>query len=283
MSMRIMNNVAAQFAHRQLSNTSIRLDKSLEKLSSGYRINHSADDAAGLAVSEKLRTQIQGLAQSKRNIMDGISLLQTVEGGLDEVHSILQRMRVLSIQASNDTLTASDRSLIQTEVSQLLSEIDRMTSGVTFNTIKLFDLNSSIQKNTLTIHVGANSSQTLNITLSQITTTALSINQLTTNTADFNVSTTAAAESAIAILSNAINKVSSQRAMIGAMQNRLEHSYNFTGISYENQLSAESRIRDVDFADEMINFTKTQILAQAGNSMLAQANLQPQSVLRLLQ
>jgi len=271
MSLRIMNNVSAQFAHRQLSITNGNLNKSLEKLSSGYRINHAADDAAGLVISEKLRTQINGLGQASRNIQDGISLLQTTEGGLDELHSILQRMRVLSIQASNGTLTDTDRTLIQSEVTQLLCEIDRMNSTVTFNTIQLFNYSAG----SLKIQAGATQGQSLTITLSSISTTALSINTLS-------VTSAAGAETAITSLTSAIDLISRRRATIGAMQNRLEHTLNFVGISRENQMSAESRIRDVDFADEMINFTKTQILAQAGNSMLAQANLLPQSVLQLL-
>ncbi|MBP7651940.1 flagellin FliC [Candidatus Dependentiae bacterium] len=271
MSLRIMNNVEAQFAHRQLSLTNGKLNKSLEKLSSGYRINHAADDAAGLAISEKLRTQVNGLEQSRRNIMDGISLLQTAEGGLDELHSILQRMRVLSIQASNGTLTTTDRGLIQSEVDQLLCEIDRMSSTVTFNNIQLFNYTDG----SLKIQAGASQGQTLTVTLSSISTTDLSIDGLS-------ITSTTGAESAITLLTTAIDNISRRRATIGAMQNRLEHTYNFAGISRENQMAAESRIRDVDFAEEMITFTKTQILAQAGNSMLAQANLRPQAVLQLL-
>lgn len=272
MSMRIMNNVEASFAHRNLSNTNINLSKSLAKLSSGYRINSAADDAAGLAISEKFRTQINGLEQSKKNIMDGISLLQTAEGGLSEVHSILQRLRVLSIQASNDTLTTSDRQMIQQEVTQLLCEIDRMNSTVTFNTINLFRLTNSVS-----VHVGADKSQALSVMLTGVSTASTSL-----NISGISLTSATGAESSITLLTNAINNISNKRARIGAMQNRLEHTYNFVGISKENQMAAESRIRDVDFADEMINFTKTQILAQAGNSMLAQANLRPQSVLQLL-
>ena len=277
MSMRIMNNVEAAFAHRNLTNTNLALSKSLQKLSSGYRINSASDDAAGLAISEKFRTQINGLDQSKKNIMDGISLLQTAEGGLSEVHSILQRLRVLSIQASNDTLTTSDRNMIQQEVTQLICEVDRMNSTVTFNTINLFRLNGTTPSGTgsVTIHVGADKSQSLTVTLTAVSSTNLSISTISLTSA-------AGAEAAISSLTNAINNISNKRARIGAMQNRLEHTYNFVGISRENQMAAESRIRDVDFADEMINFTKTQILAQAGNSMLAQANLRPQSVLQLL-
>jgi len=275
MGMRIMNNVQAQYAHRQLTLTNLRLNKSMEKLSSGYRINHASDDAAGLAISEKLRTQVKGLDQAKRNIQDGISLLQTAEGGLGEVHSILQRMRVLAVQSSNDTLTTSDRQLIQTEVNQLLSEIDRMTTSVSYNTIQLF---AGAGTGTISIHAGADANQSLKITAlsTSITTTNLSISNLS-------ITSVTAAESAITSLTAAINSVSQTRSNIGASQNRLEHTYNFAGISMENQTAAESRIRDVDFASEMINFTKNQILAQAGNSMLSQANMRPQSVLQLLQ
>ncbi len=279
MSMRIMNNIEATFAHRQLSNTNIRLNKSLEKLSSGYRINSAADDAAGLAISEKFRTQINGLDQVKKNIQDGVSLLQTAEGGLDEVTSILQRLRVLSIQASNDTLTTSDRNLIQQEVTQLVCEIDRMQTTVSFNTIKLFKLSGQGGAGivgSISIHIGASKSQTLSLMFSSISSTNMSLTNMT-------LTSSAGAESSISLLTNAINTVSSTRAKIGALQNRLEHTLNFVGISRENQMAAESRIRDVDFADEMINFTKNQILSQAGNSMLAQANMKAQSVLQLLQ
>jgi len=269
MGLRVMNNVAAQFAHRQLTITNLNLNKSLEKLSSGYRINHASDDAAGLAVSEKLRTQVYGLEQTRRNIMDGISLLQTAEGGLEELQSILQRIRVLAIQSSNGTLTDSDRVLIQSEVTQLLCEIDRMATTVTFNTIQLFSGAS------VTIQAGANAGQSLQLNLTSQSTTALCINSIS-------LSSMTAASSAISSLTSAINSVSALRATIGAMQNRLEHTYNFTGISRENQMAAESRIRDVDFADEMVNFTKQQILLQAGNAMLAQANMMPQMVLQLL-
>jgi flagellin len=194
-------------------------------------------------------------------------------------------MRVLSIQASNDTLTTSDRALIQTEVDQLLSEIDRMATGVTFNEIGLLNgvsVGGSAQ-GSIAIHAGASMDQTLTLDSlsSSVTTANLSINTLADGQSHA-LTSTSGAESAIQLLTNAINTISSTRANIGAMQNRLEHTYNFVGISMENQMAAESRIRDVDFASEMINYTKQQILAQAGNSMLAQANLRPQSVLQLL-
>lgn len=280
--MRIITNLQAIYAHRQLSITNLRINGSMEKLSSGYRINHASDDAAGLAVSEKFRTQIRGLEQSAKNTQDGISMLQAAEGGLEELHLMLHRMRVLSIQASNETLTTSDRALIQLEVDQLLSEINRMQTSVEFNTKKLLDGTYATGGATASIvfQVGANINQSLSVQVSTFSTTALSINGMATGSGSALTSTTGA-NSAIGLLLTAINNVSSQRAVLGAMQNRLEHTYNFINISRENQMASESRIRDVDMAAEMIYFTKDQIMAQAGQAMLVQSNLKPQSILQL--
>ncbi len=278
--LRIMTNLQATYAHRQMSITNIRINDSMKKLSSGYRINHAADDAAGLAVSEKFRTQINGLEQSAKNTMDAISMIQTAEGGLEELHGMLQRMRVLSVQASNDTLTTSDRALIQLEIDELLSEIDRMQTSVEFNTKVLLNGNYAAGNGSLIFHVGANINQVFSVQINSFATTSLGINTIATgqNSA---LTSTAGANSAINLLSVAINRVSSQRAVLGAMQNRLEHSYNFQNISRENQTASESRIRDVDMAAQMVKFTKDQILAQAGQAMMVQANMKPQSVLQL--
>jgi len=282
--MRIMTNLEAIYAHRQLSITNFRINKSMEKLSSGYRINHAADDAAGLAVSEKFRTQIRGLEQAAKNVQDGISMIQTAEGGLEELHEMLHRMRVLAIQAANETLTTSDRALIQLEIDQLLSEIDRMQTSVNFNTLKLLTgsgwTDGTSNFGSFTFHVGSNYTQTLSVIVQSFSTSALNINIIGTNQTSA-LTSRAGANSAIALLSTAINRVSSQRAVLGAFQNRLEHTYNFINISRENQIAAESRIRDTDMAAEMVSYTKDQILAQASQAMLVQANLKPQSVLQL--
>ncbi len=286
--MYVQHNLSAIFAHRQLTITNGSLDKSLEKLSSGYRINHAADDAAGLAISEKLRTQVSGLEQAARNTMDGISLIQTAEGGLEELHLILQRMRTLAIEAANDTLTTSDRELLQVEVDQLLEEIDRMQTTVVFNTRRLLTGAYSTGIGSIQLHVGANAGQVLGLHIGSMSTTGMGIDGLmwkddTGAVIGTGMTTRTGAESAIAILSTAINMVSSNRADLGAKQNRLEHTYNFINTATENMQASESRIRDTDMASELTKFTKTQILLQAGTAMLSQANLKTQSVLQLLQ
>jgi flagellin len=271
MALRIMNNVTGIFAQRQLSLNTDSLAKSLEKLSSGYRINRASDDAAGLAVSEKMRFQIAGLEQAQRNVLDGISLVQVAEAGLQETTDILQRIRVLSVQASNGTLAASDRQLIQTELDQLVSEIDRMQTTVKFNGVSLL----ATANNSISLHVGADSGQTLSIVLSQITSTSLSLGSLS-------ITSTTGASAAVSSIDSALSSVLSLRAKLGAYQNRLEKTHNFIGIQRENMMASESRIRDVDFASEMTNYTKNQILVQASTAMLAQANVSVQSVLQLL-
>lgn len=272
--MRIQHNLPALFAHRQLNITSRNLDRSLERLSSGYRINNAADDAAGLAISEKLRTQVAGLEQAARNVQDGISLIQTAEGGLQELHLILQRLRTLAIQSANDTNTNSDRAMIQVEVSQLMAEINRMQTTVVFNTKSLLTGQYASGVGSLAIHSGANEGQTVSLNIGSMSTTSLGIGGM-------DISTRLGAESAIGTLSAAVDVVSSNRADLGAKQNRLEHSYNFIKISMENMTAAESRIRDADMAMEMTNFTKNQILQQAGTAMLAQANTRPSNLLSL--
>lgn len=269
--MRINNNVSALNAWRNLSITDTAMSKSLEKLSSGLRINRAADDAAGLAISEKMRAQIKGLNQAIRNAQDGISLIQTAEGALNETHSILQRLRELAVQAANDTLTDADRAQIQQEVDQLITEINRIASTTEFNTQKL--LNGSFTDKVL--HIGANSGQTLTVTIGNMAAEALDVSGLS-------MSTQSKAEAAITTISQAIDTVSTERAKLGAIQNRLEHTIANLGVAAENLTAAESRIRDVDMAREMAEFTRTQILMQAGTAMLAQANMKPQAVLKLL-
>jgi flagellin len=267
MSLRIQNNVEAFNAHRNLVGTSDKLAKSMERLSSGYRINRAADDAAGLAISEKLRGQIGGLAQAQRNAQDAVSLVQTAEGSLTEIHAMLQRVRELAVQYKNGSLSTSDRTAIQSEVNQLASEIERIGVSAEFNGISLL---SAV--GTITFQVGADDGETIavaTISLGQSVTAAYA--QLT-----------AAGTTDISEIDAAIDKVSTQRATFGAVQNRLEYTMNNLATYRENLVASESRIRDVDMAAEMVNFTKLQILQQAGTSMLAQANSSSQSVLSLL-
>ncbi len=272
MGLRIQNNVEAFNTHRQLTATASAASKSMEKLSSGYRINRAADDAAGLAISEKMRGQIGGLAQAQRNAQDGISLVQTAEGALTEVHSMLQRIRDLKVQSLNDTLATEDKDAIAAEVSQLGTEITAISSDTAFNGIKL--LNSA--SGTLNFQVGANDGES--ISASKIDLAGGSSVSVVLGASD------AAALSAVAVsdIDAAINDVSTTRAAYGAVQNRLEHRLNNLATYQENLTASESRIRDVDMAEEMTKFTKLNILQQAGTSMLAQANQAPQSVLSLL-
>lgn len=269
--MRINNNISALNAYRNLSITTTNLAKSMEKLSSGLRINRAADDAAGLAISEKMRGQIRGLNQAIRNAQDGISLIQTAEGALNETHAILQRMRELAVQAANDTNTTADRNQLQQEIAQLLAEINRIAQTTQFNTQPLLDGSFSGK----IIHIGANSGQALTVSIGTMNASALGLNSLS-------IASQGAANSAITTIDNAIDQVSSERARLGAYQNRLEHTIANLSVAAENLTAAESRIRDLDMAQEMMNFTRNQILSQAGTAMLAQANQVPATVLALL-
>src|SRR3954471_22238608 len=279
MGLRIQNNVEAFNAHRQLSNTSAKSAKAMEKLSSGYRINRAADDAAGLAISEKMRAQIGGLAQAQRNAQDAISLVQTGEGALNEVHSMLSRVRDLRVQYDSGTLAASDKTAIESEVKALATEIGDITNKTQFNGTKLLSTTTNFS-----FQVGADTGDTLSMSaitfsaaigaggtggLSEILAFSLGASAFSTNLS-------------LSGLDAAIANVSSKRADFGAVQNRLEHRLNNLGIYQENLVASESRIRDVDMAKEMTTFTKYQILQQAGTSMLAQANQAPQGVLTLL-
>jgi len=267
MSLRIQNNVEAFNAHRNLAGTEGRLAQSMERLSSGYRINRAADDAAGLAISERLRGQIGGLDQSQRNAQDAVSLVQTAEGSLTEVHSMLQRVRDLAVQYKNGSLSANDRTAIQSEVNQLASEIERIGSSAEFNGIKL--LNAA---QTVSFQVGAQDGQAITVSLISLGSGV--------GTSYFQLS--AAGTSDIAEIDAAIDVVSAQRSQFGAVQNRLGYTLENAAIYQEILTASESRIRDVDMASEMVNFTKLQILQQAGTSMLAQANTSSQGVLSLL-
>ena len=267
----INHNISALNAWRNTGIQNNNLDKSLEKLSSGLRINRAADDAAGLAISEKMRGQVNGLNQAVRNSQDAISLIQTAEGALNETHAIIQRLRELAVQSVNDTNTATDRGQIQKEVSQLVIEIGRIATTTEFNTKKLLDGTAS----NLIFQIGANKGQTMTLKIGTMNAAKLSVNGLKLDT-----STNAA--SAIGCLDKALSVVSAQRADLGAVQNRLEHTVANLNVASENLSAAESRVRDVDMALEMAKFTKTQILTQAGTAMMAQANMKPQGVLKLL-
>jgi len=284
----INHNLMAMNTHRQLGINNTATSKSMEKLSSGFRINRAGDDAAGLAISEKMRGQIRGLKQAMRNAQDGISLIQTAEGALSETHAILQRMRELAVQAATDTNTMTDRKELQKEINQLLDEIDRIGNNTEFNTQKLLDGTYSAKK----IHIGANEGQNMDITIGDMRTDVLggsgsgTISSLRVDDVDNATSggvlTQSGANAAITIINRAIEQVSAERSKLGAIQNRLEHTIANLGTSAENLQAAESRIRDLDMAEEIMAFTKNSILQQAATAMLAQANQQPQTVLQLL-
>jgi flagellin len=273
--MRINHNIAALNTYRQLGNASNAQSSSMEKLSSGLRINRAGDDAAGLAISEKMRSQVRGLDQASANAQDGISLIQTAEGALNEVHDILQRQRELAVQSSNDTNTDADRAQLDKEFQQLTAEIERIGQNTEFNTQKIISADQ-----TLDIAVGANTAQNMQLTWKAQLSTALG--EDATDISGQKVGTKADAQTAIAEMDKAIESVSKSRSAMGAFQNRLEHTINNLGTASENLTAAESRIRDVDMAKEMMEQTKNSILAQASQAMLAQANQQPQGVLQLL-
>ena len=275
--MRIQHNLNAMNSLRQLGINNTNTGKNLEKLSSGFRINRAGDDAAGLAISEKMRSQIRGLDMAAKNSEDGISMIQTAEGALNETHAILQRMRELAVQSASDTNTGDDRVELDKEVKALISEIDRIADNTEFNTQKLLNATGGTS-GSFVLQVGANQNQTITVTFGNMKTSSasLSIGSVAIDTRDL-------ASSAISALDAAIKAVSSERANMGAVQNRLEHTINNLNVTSENLTAAESRIRDVDMAKEMMQFTKNNILTQAAQAMLAQANMQPQGVLQLLQ
>ena len=267
----IQHNLTAMNTNRQLGITTGNQAKSTEKLSSGYRINRAGDDAAGLTISEKMRSQIRGLNKASANAEDGVSLIQTAEGALNEAHSILQRMNELATQAANDTNTSSDRTAVQKEINALTLELSRIASTTQFNTMNLLS-GSFAGKN---LQVGALEGQKISISISTMNAKALGV-------ASLKVSSFGKAGSAMTLIQKAIIKVSTQRSALGALQNRLEHTIANLDTTSENTSAAESRIRDVDMAEEMVEYSKNNILAQAGQSMLAQANQSTQGVLSLL-
>ena len=269
----VQHNLSAMNTNRQMGVVTSSLQKSTEKLSSGYKINRAGDDAAGLSISEKMRSQIRGLNKASDNAEDGISLIQVAEGALNETHSILQRMNELATQAANDTNTSTDRKAIQQELTQLTSELDRIYSTTQFNTMNLLD--GSFSKKSL--QVGSLSGQVISISISSMDAKSLGISANSVK-----VSTNAVAGKSMTVIQKAIDTVSTERSKLGALQNRLEHTINNLDTTSENTQSAESRIRDTDMASEMVEYSKNNILSQAGQSMLAQANQQTQGVLSLL-
>ncbi len=268
--MRIQHNIAALNANRQLSSNNSAISKSLEKLSSGYRINRAGDDAAGLSISEKMRSQITGLDTAQKNAEDGVSLIQTAEGALTEVHSMLNRMVELATQSANGIYEANDRKKIQSEVDALNAEITRIATNTTFNGQTL------LADGTQTFQIGPSTADVITVGLSSMDASALGISAI-------DIKTVSGSTAAIDSLNKAIDTVSEFRSNLGAAQNRLEHTINNLSVNSENLSAAESRIRDVDMAKEMMNYTKNNILTQAAQSMLAQANQLPQGVLQLLQ
>lgn len=270
--MRIQHNISALNTHRNLTFNNTSASKNLEKLSSGYKINRAGDDAAGLAISEKMRGQIRGLDMATKNAQDSISLIQTAEGALNETHAILQRMRELAVQSANDTNVSADRNDIQKEINALSEEITRISTDTEFNTQKL--LNGSFQGKVF--HIGANEKQNIKLSVANMGASVLGVKNI-------DISKQSAADNAITKINDALKTVSATRSDLGAVQNRLEHTINNLGATSENLTAAESRIRDTDMAKEMMGFTKNNILMQAAQSMLAQANQQPQGVLQLLQ
>ena len=276
--MRINANIAALNASRNLTVSQGSMTKSLEKLSSGYRVNRAADDAAGLSISEGLRAEIRGNTQAQRNAQDGISYIQTTEGALTEVHSMLQRMRELAVQAANGG--TGDKGVAEgNEVTSLLAEIKDIGTRTTFSGNKVF---SDYSTSTLAFQVGAHSSDTLTALTKNFTLDPTAASGVFSAALSIDLTTTSGAGTAIATIDKAITDVSTARATLGAVQNRLEHTVANLGVAVENLTASESRIRDVDMATEMVNFTRAQILSQAGTSMLSQANQAPQSILTLL-
>ncbi|WP_456599741.1 flagellin N-terminal helical domain-containing protein [Blastococcus sp. SYSU DS0616] len=278
MGLRINQNIAALNAHRNLSITDSQMSKSLEKLSSGFRINRAADDAAGLAISEGLRSQVGGLRVAVRNAQDGVSVVQTAEGALTEVHSILQRVRDLTVQASNTgVVTETARGYIGKEITELKGALEDIAKRTDFNGTKL--LNSA---STVTFQTGANGGDTVSVSLSDVNAVATAIGTVATNVSAAGEYTAAQSTTDLESIDAQIKSVSGSRATLGASQNRLESTINSLNVAVENLSASESRVRDADMAQEMVGFTRSQILSQAGTAMLAQANQASQSVLSLL-
>ncbi len=280
--MRINHNMSAIFANRQMQNVSARLDKSIEKLASGEMINRAGDDASGLAVSEKMRTQINGLLVAERNAQNGLSFIQIAEGSFQQLNDIMQRIRVLAVQSANGIYSNSDRTQIQVEVSQLVDEVDRIATSAEFNRLKMltgvYSKDSKIAS--MFFHVGANSNQRIRVYISTMNAQALNLIE---DGRKRSISTVGQANSMIGYIDSALDRLNRQRADLGAYYNRLENTIGALNLSAENMIAADSRLRDVDMAAEMVNFTRDQILVQSGTAMLVQANFKPQLVMKLLE
>ena len=280
----INHNMSSLYADRVLNISNDNIMKNMEKLSSGERINRAGDDASGLAVSEKMRSQIRGLNQASKNIMNGVSFIQTTEGYLNETTDILQRVRELAIQSANGIYSDEDRMQIQVEVSQLVAEVDRIASSAQFNGMNMLTGRfSETGDRIMQIHVGANMDQNTRMYIGTMTATALGLKGGAANDEQISIATPETANTVIGTIDEALKNVNKQRADLGAYQNRFEIAAKGVNIAAENTQAAESRIRDTDMATEMVEYTKNQILTQAGTAMLAQANSQTQSVLALLQ
>lgn len=277
----INHNMSAMYANRQLGITQNEVARNIEKLSSGQRINRAGDDASGLAVSEKMRGQIRGLNQADRNIQNGISFIQTTEGYMQETQDILHRVRELSVQSANGIYTNEDRMQIQVEVSQLVDEVNRIASHAQFNGMNIMTGRFAKDNGSMTFHIGANMDQNVKVFIGTMTAAALGLRDAGQGKS-ISLSTAESANTAIGSLDTALKVVSKQRADLGAYQNRFEMASKGIEVAAENLQASESRIRDVDMASEMVNYTKNQILSQAGNAMLAQANTKTQSVMQLL-
>jgi flagellin len=284
----INHNMSALYAERQLKSTNEGVNRNMERLSSGLRINRASDDSSGLAVSEKMRSQIRGLNQASANAMNGISFIQTAEGFLQESQDILQRIRELAVQASNGVYSQEDRLMIQVEVSQMVAELDRIASHAQFNGMNIMTgrfarmTGDNIITGSMWLHIGANMDQRTRIYIGTMTSKALGVK----NVGDDSIMTLSNADSAnrsIGVIDEGLKKVGKQRADLGAYQARLEHAVKGLDVGAENMQASESRVRDVDMASEMVDYTKNNILAQAGNAMLAQANQKTQQVMQLLQ
>ena len=281
--MRIGHNMSAIFANRMMQNVSNRLDKSIEKLASGEEINRAGDDASGLAVSEKMRTQIRGLIQAEKNAQNGLSFIQVAEGSFQQLSDILQRMRSLSIQSANGIYSNDDRLQIQVEVSQLIEEIDRIATSAQFNKLKMLtgEFARSSRRGSMFFHIGPNSNQRIRVYIATVS--ARAFNLIAENGRKRSISTVGQANSMIGYVDIALDKLNRQRADLGAYYNRMENTIRALTQSYENMLAADSRIRDADMAATMVEFTKDRILMQTGVAMLAQANFKPQLALKLIQ
>jgi flagellin len=283
----INHNMSAMYSNRQVGVTNVSMRKDMEKLSSGMKINRAGDDASGLAVSEKMRAQIRGLNQASRNASNGISFIQATEGYLQETTDIMQRIRELAVQSSNGIYTDEDRMQIQVEISQLVAEVDRIASSAQFNGLNMLTGRYAKQsgENSVTgsmwFHIGANMDQRMEVYIGTMTAVALGVRELGDETI-ISLASPAEANRAIGTIDEALKKINKQRADLGGYQNRLEHAVKGIDIAAENLQAAESRIRDTDMAAQMVEFTKNQVLAQAGTAMLAQANTQSQNVMTLL-